>query len=283
MRATERRRVRFAVFAAALTFAALARADDDHDKAERLFREGRELVRAGRFAEAAVKFKESIDIHEVPSAVLNLADCYEKLGRYASAQRAFRRVEAIGDRDRAVEAKRRADALAPSVPIVVVQVERPAAGLVVRVDDANADPGVPLPVDSGDHKISARGTCKEPFETTIHMPPRGGPSSALATTGIALGVAGLVTAGVGAFFGMRALDQASDLESACTSYPHGCPSSDRDSIVGAYDDARSSATVANVGLVAGGVLLAAGVVLVLVSSGKSDPRPSSGRAHVWSF
>ncbi len=287
---------RFAIVIVAViaTISIDARAGD-HAEAERLFLQGRELVRAGRFAEAILKFEASLRAEETASALLNLADCHEKLGHYASAVRVFRRIESRGDPDRAAEAKRRADALEPSVPTLVIRAPSATADVEVRLDGDVVAPGTlgtAMPLDSGEHRVVASAHCKRPFDTRVKIPPAGGktelvvpllaedpacqtktrspppeepPSTPWRTIGVITGATGLATVGVGSVFGVIALGHETDLTNACTSYPNGCPPSRRDEIEGTYDDARSSATVANVAFVTGALLIVAGAALYLLA------------------
>src|SRR5271156_1769624 len=62
----------------------------DKVAAEALFEEGRRLVAAGSFADACPKFADSERLDPSGGALLNLASCYEKLGRSATAWVTYR-------------------------------------------------------------------------------------------------------------------------------------------------------------------------------------------------
>src|SRR5262245_60261131 len=66
-----------------------AAADAQRD-ADRLFEEGKQLFDKGSFAAACSRFEASLALQPGIGARLWLADCYESLGRTASAQRQFR-------------------------------------------------------------------------------------------------------------------------------------------------------------------------------------------------
>ena len=72
--------------------AGAVRADAASDKAASvaLFNEGRRLVGLGKLAEACPKFEASFSLVPGIGTQLNLADCYQQLGRTASAWATFR-------------------------------------------------------------------------------------------------------------------------------------------------------------------------------------------------
>src|ERR1700722_15525033 len=77
-----------AAFPALFPGAARAQADSDK-RAASLFEEGRKLMADRRYSEACPKFAESERLAPSGGAVLNLADCLEKLGHLAGAWRRF--------------------------------------------------------------------------------------------------------------------------------------------------------------------------------------------------
>jgi hypothetical protein len=72
-----------------------------------------------------------------------------------------------------------------------------------------------------------------------------------------IGGVGVVGIGLGAFFGLQASSKLSDAKGKCGDYPYECGNEAKD----LQSSAKSSATVSTVGFVAGGVLLAGGLVL----------------------
>src|SRR6186713_2867899 len=113
--------------AAALGFASPAFAGDKV-AAESLFADGRRLLAQGKFAEACPKFAESQRLDPAIGTLLNLADCYEKVGRTASAWAAFREAAALshhgGDAKREAVAKERAAALEAQLSTLAIAVPR---------------------------------------------------------------------------------------------------------------------------------------------------------------
>ena len=67
-----------------LVWSAPARADQVAD-AEALFDAARDLAKSGHYAEACPKFEASLELDEQLGTLVNLADCYENLGRVATA------------------------------------------------------------------------------------------------------------------------------------------------------------------------------------------------------
>src|SRR5688500_1084042 len=62
-------------------------------EAEQLFRDGKRLMKEGKYDEACVAFEASQKADPATSTLLNIADCYEKAGRIASAWGAFLEAE----------------------------------------------------------------------------------------------------------------------------------------------------------------------------------------------
>jgi hypothetical protein len=129
--------------------------------AEALFHEGRKLVKAGKVAAGCDKLEASDRIESSVGTLLNLGDCREQLGEYASAWVAFHKAEAMARRNgkderRAAEARRRAAALEPKLQYLVIEVGTPVEGMKVRRGDVEIDAaawGTPLPVDPGTYPI----------------------------------------------------------------------------------------------------------------------------------
>src|SRR5262249_13453831 len=89
-----------------------ARAQSEDQAAARvLFDEGRRLLKAGQYADACPKLEAAKQLHISAGILLNLADCYEKLGRTASAWTQFGEAAAVAKRtnrgEDAQEARRR--------------------------------------------------------------------------------------------------------------------------------------------------------------------------------
>jgi hypothetical protein len=140
---------------------AFAQTRDDVARAEALFNAGKALTDAGQFTDACGKFAESKRLAPGLGVTLYLADCYEHVGRVASAWTEFRSAEGLArerNDKRADVARARAQALepklnrltiavAPSIPKSALQVLRD--GVLVPEEEL----GQAVPVDPGDHVV----------------------------------------------------------------------------------------------------------------------------------
>jgi hypothetical protein len=172
------------------------------------------------------------------------------------------------------------------------------------VDVPQATWGTPLPLDAGSYDIEASAPGKETFSKSVEIkdggetmvldvpaladassgsddvappPPKptepktggdtgsdeGGSSGALMGTGFALGGLGLVGIAVGAVFGVMAKSKNDEsLEPQNCRTPELCTQAGLD----LRDEARSRAGVSTAMFVAGGVLLAGGIVMIVVAN-----------------
>ncbi|HVY25292.1 MAG TPA: hypothetical protein VHB79_02020 [Polyangiaceae bacterium] len=91
--------------------------------------------------------------------------------------------------------------------------------------------------------------------------------------GFAVAGAGVVGLGLGTFFGLSAKSKESSVSDTCKNIDVGfrCPESQRSQ----YESAQSSAKLANVFLIAGGVLTAGGLVMIIVGGPKSSAPASA--------
>jgi serine/threonine-protein kinase len=144
----------------------------------RLFREARALMERGEYDKAAALLEEALK--ELPGKGISfqLAVCYERMGRFASAWARFQEVayleEGAGDEARAQIARSRALAIAASVPHVTIAVTKPVEGLVVQHDGvpvASATWGTAVPLDPGRVVVSASAPGRKDWQTTIDLRP----------------------------------------------------------------------------------------------------------------
>jgi hypothetical protein len=147
--------------------------------AEALFNQGRDLVNAGRYAEACPKFEASQQLDPGLGTMLNLADCYEKTGRTASAWAEYREAiplaRAAGSKTRLDLATERAEALEARLSTLTIRAmagDASTADLEVRRDGVALQPaelGAAIPVDPGEYVIEARAPGKRPWTTKVSV------------------------------------------------------------------------------------------------------------------
>ena len=149
--------------------------DDPRVAAQVAFDEGRRLEDAGDFVAAAARFQESERLDPALGTLLNLANCYERAGKLASAWRTFVRgaeeAAALGEDKRAQRATERAEALRPRLSTIVVRLESEAApGEEVRLDGALMDQSllrVPQPIDGAVHEVKAEAPGRVPWRAQL--------------------------------------------------------------------------------------------------------------------
>lgn len=150
-----------------------ARADDETDAtaAEAAFLKGKELEKAGKTEEACESYGRSLKLDPQPGTRYNLALCYEKLGRVASAWGLFRD---LAQRDTNAKRKKDADkhakALAPKLTKMLVNVDfEGVPGLTVMRNgvDVSAQVGIETPVDPGEYVIVAAAEGYKSFSAEV--------------------------------------------------------------------------------------------------------------------
>ena len=141
--------------------------------AQKAFDEGMKLLEAGKTAEACPKLEESQRLDPAMGTQFRLAECWEKLGRTASAWALFRQVvseaQAAGRDDRAVVSTARATALEARLTriLIIVAPSARVPGLIIRRDGAAVDEalfGRAVAVDPGTHLITATAPGKKAWE-----------------------------------------------------------------------------------------------------------------------
>jgi hypothetical protein len=275
--------------------------------ADTLYQRARELMAAGRYAEACEDFAESNRLDQATGGtLLNLAVCHERLGRVATACAEFEQARALARYykrpDREELASQHVALLRPRVSTLSITVRDGADGEKVLLDGVLLAKiaWTNLPIDPGDHAVSASAPGKVPWSTTVRIaadresrtlevPPLAdtpspvtAPPLALSPVpspappaaeshgstprivGFAIGAVGLAAIGVGAAFGVSAIEENSSSEQACPG--------NRCTKAGAADSqyALTNANVANVCIISGIVAVGVGTVLVLTSRSKSS-------------
>jgi hypothetical protein len=251
-------------------------ADEPRATAVELVNRGRALAQDDKCAEAVPFFIDTLKLEPSIGALLNLAECYEKLGAASPAFTRYREAEALArDKrdDRELLARSRWQALVPRVPKIAVVA---AAGVEVRIDGEVVRDVVPLAV--GEHEVSAIAEGSRRWDTRIHVEGVGTvtlrvpglertaePSPRPSTShgegkvaGVIIASAGAVALATGGVFGGVALARKNDAQNLSTG---SSPS--------AFDDARASAKTfadaSTVLFVVGGIVAAGGLTLWILS------------------
>jgi hypothetical protein len=165
----------------------------DKAAAEALFDQGVRLMKQNNFADACPKLEESDRIDPAVGTLLYLGECYERVGKTASAWATFREAASIANNsnqaDRARVATSRAQALEAKLSRLSVELAPEVAripGIVVKRGTQRIEPslyGTPLPVDPGDYRIEVTAPGYEPWSTPIKV-EAGGASASVRVPGL---------------------------------------------------------------------------------------------------
>jgi len=279
-------------------------------QASELFKEGRDLYKAGKYTEACDKFAHSQDMDPQIGTLFNLAQCDEKIGKLASALAAYREVVA-----KDTNAKRKAAAaelqshLEPRVPKLVVQIVKPPPSLVLTLDGPTGakpiDANQPTEIDLGEYTVIARAdgfrelsakvkidtegetktipvslalvhgetevTTVKHSETPVPEGPAPEHSRRKTYAYAALGVGG-AAAITGIVFGVIARGKWNDAQAVCGGTT--CPTQAQvDKAQALADDASSSGNLSTAFVLGGVALVATGVYLWVTA-------PSESAVHV---
>jgi hypothetical protein len=244
---------------------------------------------AGDFAAACPLLERSQAADASSGTLLNLGDCYEHVGRTASADRAFAEALELAQRtsrpDRVQVAELRRSRLAPRLRrLRILAPTKPVENLKVSVDDEPLPAlGEPIAVDPGTHAVRASAVGFSDYVTQVPAPDVGASvdvplpelqplQAASATPGDAqpaahsldgrevaaltcgaIGVVGVVS---GTVFGLRSISKHDESDKYCD----GSACTDQRG-VDAMDSARSAGTLSTVSFIVGGVGLGAAAVL----------------------
>jgi hypothetical protein len=153
-------------------------------EAEKLFRDGKDLMKAKKFAEACEAFETSYKLDPVLNVLVNLADCREKNGQFASAWGLFVDAERAtrGNTKQASLnriASTRAAALEKRLSYLTISVpdESRVHGLIILRNGVEVDEGLwnrAVPVDGGDILVSGRAPGHEEWSTKVTLPNENG-------------------------------------------------------------------------------------------------------------
>ena len=167
--------------------AAPAAAQNDKAAAEALFDQGVRLMRQNSFSDACPKLEESERIDPAVGTLLYLGECYERVGKTASAWATFREASSLanhsGQADRARVASGRAQDLEGKLSRLSIELALDVAritGVVVKRSGQRLEPslyGTPLPVDPGEYRVEVSAPGYETWSTSIKVEAGGASAS----------------------------------------------------------------------------------------------------------
>ena len=284
---------------AALVAPAVASAqisDADRTAARALGQEGHEALDKNDFAAAVDRFTRADALIHAPTFLLGIAQAQVGLGKLASALETYQRIVREGLPSdpppafvKALDAARKAlVALAPRVPYLTLALTgagaRAARITIDGVEVPGAELGVKRAIDPGKHVIRAVAEAFAPAEATVTIlegkaetvtleprPKAATPSepqaAAPGSTRKTLGIVGLGAGGaglaVGAVMGGLVLAKHGDLVKSCPG--GGCPIALKATLQPKLDSYRALGAGSTAGFVVGGVLAAAGAVLLITA------------------
>ncbi|HEU4407869.1 MAG TPA: hypothetical protein VFS43_21590 [Polyangiaceae bacterium] len=278
------------------------------ESAQELFDRAKALHAEGRYEQACPLFARSEVLEPGIGTKLYLADCYEQIGRNASAWSNFLKAAASararGQAERERVALARASALEPQlskIGVVVASESAALAGLSVRRDGESLPAsqwGAFVPVDPGLHTVEASAPGRRPFAQRVLVaagaarvqvlvpllapasapapaPPAPAAGRGRVIAALALGSVGVAGLALGTFFGLRAFSLYDEAKASCE---RGEPDRCTPEGVDKQRDASRAALSSTVGFAAGGAALALGGALLLLG------RPAAAPARAaWSL
>lgn len=288
----------------ALSMTALeARADStaqDKAAADTLYDQAKKLMTAGKFEEACPKLAESHRLDPGVGTLLTLGECYDHIGRRASAWTTFREAAALAktrnQTAREKTARARAAQVEPKLAKLIIDVPETSqvADITVKRDDEQVGKplwGTAIPVDIGSHTISAQAPGHKPWSFTVRVekdgqlvtvtvpllpadaskpagssapPPKGeGPPAKPGNTQriLAFTAGGVGLGGIGAGVALGFFALERHNEAQAKCTPT-CAAGGGDAI---QADAQKLALGSTIAFTAGGLLVAGGVVLLITA------------------
>lgn len=282
--------------------------------AETLFQQGVALMNDQRTTEACAKFEGSQSLDPALGTLLRLGDCYDRIGKTASAWTTFQDAVSLArnrrEPDRQQIAHERVTDLEQRLSWVRIQLAASelSRDASLRIDAAAVSLALlesPIPFDPGVHQIElsapgrrtwsshfevARGPAQQsvtlpelelmPSPTVLaaaaprpvdRAPPPEPPGASWRPWGIAVGVLGGIGLAVGGVLSYRALRIDRDSSAECNA---------QDLCTKAGVELRESAIAyangATLSMIAGGVLLAGGIGLIVWSPSAADQTTAGG-------
>jgi hypothetical protein len=164
------------LFALARTAHADEPSASDRHLAQSLFDQARALMDQGRYADACPRFADSERLDPGGGTLLNLALCYDKLGKLALAYDTYSEAISVAIAEHRHErekfARDRVASLGPRLPRLTLKITDVPAGMEVRLDGANVPLsawGTAMTVDPGEHVVEAIARDRAPWKAAINV------------------------------------------------------------------------------------------------------------------
>jgi hypothetical protein len=157
------------------SIASAAPTKNELEKAKRLFFEGLDLEKDGRWADALARFEQVAKARMTPQVRFHIALCKEHLGRLVEALADFEAAEADAKVEGVApvleEAPQRMAAIRARLAKLVIKLPSDVDDAIVTLDGAAVDPkgAEEILVDPGTHSIKATAEGRPSFETTLTL------------------------------------------------------------------------------------------------------------------
>lgn len=248
---------------------------------------------------------------ESTPALQGVAQCYDKIGKTASAWAKYRELQVEfkvhGDTEHSQAAGARAEELGKILSTLTIKRQSTdATGFLLRLDSEEVPQvmiGTKINVDPGQHVLQATAPGFEVWETKIVVgarpearevqlpalvakgassgqPVEGAPAppftwGAQRTVGVVLGVVGLVGLGTGSAFTVKMVGKNNDSLAYCPTGPTRCYAPG----VALRNQAIDAAHIATGTFIAGATLLAGGIVVFLTAPSGAPNKPDTRTAQ----
>jgi hypothetical protein len=274
--------------------AAWAQANDKAAYADQLFDQGVALMKSDNCPAAIPEFLSSQQLDPSAATLVNLATCYARIGRKATAWKVYRQAATAagveGNDDLRARAFKAMSVLSPTLTKLKIVAPNRSTALSLKLNGQalNSYDDMPVPLDSGENIIEAVAPGHEPWRRSVTASERGAtivievpelrpaskpaPASEWRTAAVMVGGAGVAGIVVGAILGVSAKQTHDDSNVYCRA--GRCTETG----VELRDEAFRKATVSTLAVGIGAAAAATGVVLWLTSPRVSE-RGASISAH----
>ena len=145
--------------------------------ADAAFKRGRELLKAGKYADACVEFEHSQKLDPALGTEFNIAQCSEQIGKLARALEMYRDLAARDTKeDRKKVVAESIPKLEARVPHLIAKITAPPAGFTLTYEAINSGlPPKPLEanksieIDFGEYELVARATGAPEWRQNIRI------------------------------------------------------------------------------------------------------------------